>query len=374
MGQEASAGLPVYSIPDLQGMPQASRTNEVKVLSVRNVHQALPEAIRMLKEQGEYRDSRNGRVVVYPEPVTTVYSHPCERVMYWPQRDANPFLHLYESLWMLSGRQDVAGLSRYTKQFMEYSDDGTILHDAYGYRWRYHFGMDQLNIIVDQLNRDPDDRRAVLQMWDAKSDLGKLGKAYPCNLLATFQRDVSGALHLCVFNRSNDIIWGAYGANAVHFSVLLEYMAHLIGCPVGTYSQISVNWHAYKDVLEKIGHIPPNQGIYGATQDPYSAGYVRPVPLEGDVDNLVHQILAEEPFDKMDLLTKKPKWVHVAKIMLRAHRIWSTLEAPKRFYNSLSLLMYMDPKIDWIAAGLQWIRRRQERWEAKQKEGSDGRS
>ena len=57
---------------------------------------------------------------------------------------------------------------------------------------------------------------------------------------------------MVVFCRSNDIVWGCYGANAVHFSMLLEYVAARVGIPVGHYTQISVNWHAYKNVWDKM--------------------------------------------------------------------------------------------------------------------------
>ncbi len=80
----------------------------MNVISVRNVHEALPEALRFLRQTGVPRDSRNGAVLQAPCPVTTVYRRPDERVLFWPERDANPFFHFMESLWMLAGRNDVA--------------------------------------------------------------------------------------------------------------------------------------------------------------------------------------------------------------------------------------------------------------------------
>ena len=336
----------------------------MRVISVRNVHQAYPEAIRLLKEEGISQDSRNGPVIVAPFPVTTVYSHPWERVIFWPQRDANPFLHLYESLWMLAGRNDLAPLLRFTKQFAEYSDNGETLHDAYGYRWKRAFGIDQLELIVLRLQSNPKDRRCVLQMWDVHADLGAFGKAVPCNLVVTFQRDWQGKLDMVVFNRSNDIIWGAYGANAVHFSMLQEYMALKIGCPMGTYHQVSVNWHAYKSVFEKMEYIPPNQGIYGTCSDPYSNDLVYPVFLTGDVDEWIKFILRQEPFDKSVSLIGVPEWVSMTIVMFRAHYQW-TCGGDQRFDLALKTLRYANPKIDWIAAGLQWIQRRKEKFEAE---------
>jgi len=221
------------------------------VIKVRNPHEGLYCGLSYLKDHGVTRGSRNGTVLVSPVPVTTVYEFPDERMVFWPLRDANPFLHIYEALWMLAGREDIQFLKSYAKNIANYSDNGVTLHGAYGYRWRTHFGFDQLSVIVDRLSKDPTDRRCVLQMWSATDDLGKEGKDFPCNTMATFQVDTEGRLNLTVFCRSNDIIWGTYGANAVHFSVLLSYMACLLGIPVGTYTQVSVNYHAYFDVYEK---------------------------------------------------------------------------------------------------------------------------
>ena len=60
---------------------------------------------------------------------------------------------------------------------------------------------------------------------------------------------------MSIVNRSNDMIWGAYGANAVHMSMLLEYMAAMTGFQVGIYYQISNNLHAYKKTLAKLDNM-----------------------------------------------------------------------------------------------------------------------
>lgn len=224
----------------------------MNVLRTRNVHRALPLALELLRMSGDRRESRNGPVLQARGPVATVYDNPCERVMFWAERDANPFFHFFESLWMLGGCNDIASVVRFNKRFTEYSDDGKITHGAYGYRWRermpyfHSASIDQLILIADALHKDKTDRRQVLQIWDAASDLGRQTKDAPCNLTVTFQINPSDELDMVVFNRSNDIIWGCYGANAVHFSFLLEYMALRIGAAVGTYTQVSVNWHGYE--------------------------------------------------------------------------------------------------------------------------------
>lgn len=230
----------------------------MRVINVRNVNNAVAEAIPYLLVHGDAEPSRNGDVIVAPEPVTTVYNKPTERVLFGETRDANPFFHLMEALWMLAGRNDLAFPVFFNKNFASYSDDGVTVHGAYGHRWREALGYDQLELIAEELIRNPASRRCVLQMWDAvPSGSGDLqmallhgGKDVPCNTQVYF--DVRyGVLNMTVTCRSNDIIWGAYGANVVHMSILQEYMAAWIGVPVGVYRQVSNNFHAYTDIYDR---------------------------------------------------------------------------------------------------------------------------
>jgi hypothetical protein len=82
------------------------------------------------------------------------------------------------------------------------------------------------------------------------------GKDVPCNTVVYFDLR-GGVLNMMVSNRSNDALWGAFGANAVHFSVLHEYLAARIGAPVGKYHQVSNNLHVYTGVypVEKLKRI-----------------------------------------------------------------------------------------------------------------------
>lgn len=259
----------------------------MQVLQVRNVHQALPEAVALLKQWGYEEPTRNGPVLRYPQAVCTTYLNPRERVLFWPERNANPFFHLYEALWMLGGRQDVASLTRFVKRMAQFSNNGITFHGAYGHRWRRHFGMDQLSAIINNLRDNHTCRRQVLQMWDANDLRNQTVNAdVPCNLVATFQVNALGALDLTVFCRSNDIVWGCYGANAVHFSMLHEYVAIAVGRPVGMYEHVSVNWHAYLDTfapLRELDQYRPMPAHAGPQPNnlhcPYSRGQVVPFRL-----------------------------------------------------------------------------------------------
>lgn len=337
----------------------------MKVINTRNVHQVLPFALQMLFAEGVRRDSRNGPVLQFPTPVTTVYHRPSERVLFWPLRDANPFFHLYEALWMLRGRNDVAGVARYAGNMKNYSDDDVTLHGAYGHRWRKHFrnfenGLfkDQLSQIAAMLRSNPDDRRAVLQMWDAEADLNRTGKDVPCNTIATFQVSTGGELDLHVFCRSNDIVWGAYGANAVHFSFLLEYMCVWTGLPMGKLYQISVNWHGYLEVIKKY---EPMVVVHEDEVDPYKAGTAYApqlsygAPIE-EVDRRIDEVLmhADTGFNLPCAPFEDDPFFSTAYIVLRAHHIHK-LQGPVAALDSLAAA---DESADWTIAAKEWFERR----------------
>ena len=204
-----------------------------------------------LAAEGIKTDSRNGPVIRFPKPVCLEYVDPRRRIIDHPIRDANHFFHLFETMWMFAGLQSVEPLNLYNNGMKNYSDDGVNFAAAYGHRWRKHFGFDQIARAVQKLKKNPEDRRVVIQIWDA-SELDKDdGKDFACNQQILFDTRPSKhlyggyALDMTVTNRSNDLVYGAMGSNMVHFSMLHEYVAAHAGLAMGSYYQISKNMHLY---------------------------------------------------------------------------------------------------------------------------------
>jgi len=201
-----------------------------------------------LKADGEMANSRNGRVLRFPEPITTVYNHPASRMNFIEGRDANPFFHIAEACWMLAGRKDVGYIAQFNKGMRNYSDNGIEFNAAYGHRMRRHSGFDQLKSVTHILSVDPDSRQAVIQLWDNKDLITHtLDKA--CNMLLVFSLDNSYYLDLTVYNRSNDLIYGGVtGSNPVHFSYIQQWVADQLGRRMGTLTFVSTNAHVYLDL------------------------------------------------------------------------------------------------------------------------------
>lgn len=340
----------------------------MEIISGQNVHQIFPHALEHLQRVGIAGDSRNGPVLAAPTTVATVYRRPTERVIFHPWRDANPFFHFYESLWMLAGRNDIAPLVRYAKQLAAYSDDGKTMNAAYGHRWRHTFApdsdvcRDQLDDIVEGLKKSTTCRRQVLQIWDHDRDLGTPTKDAACNLMATFQigKDTmfreDDVLNMVVFCRSNDIIWGCYGANAVHFSFLLEYIASCLDVRVGTYTQISVNWHAYRNIYDKMFD------ERDLTLCPYEVGDVQPYPLmsvpKHQWDEDVREFVTADGRPPIMMRNfHDPFFREVAYPIVQAHTIFKDRTDEARFPNAIEAVEECAAS-DWRRACKEWLERR----------------
>lgn len=319
-------------------------------IDVRNVNNALLLGYNMLREIGHRRESRNGPVYILDGPVTTLYNRPKERVLFWPERDANPYFHFMEGLWMIGGRNDVDFVSQFVKNMINFSDDGVTFHGAYGHRWRHHFGGDQLHLIADLLRADRNDRRIVLQMWDPRADLGQQGKDFPCNLEILFRISVHGNLDMTVFNRSNDVIWGAYGANAVHMSMLQEFMAAWIGVPMGRYWQISNNFHGYDEIMTK--HV----ALAARPIDelcPYQRGLVEPYQMVDTDINTWQQDLGIF-LDEGPIVGFKSKFFR--KVVTPIFNSWQAYKADDK--DAAMEIIKQCAASDWRAACEDWLIRR----------------
>ena len=352
----------------------------MKVILSRNVNEAYVVGLRSLDAYGDIQDSRVGQTKVHPYPVSTVYAYPCERVLFNEKRDANPFFHLMEGLWMLAGCNDVEWISRYNNTFSQFSDNGITFNAAYGYRWRKHFNRDQLDELVKMLKDEPNTRRAVISMWDPYADFNQSGKDFPCNLNIAF-RIRKDKLTMTVFNRSNDIIWGAYGANAVHMSMLQEYIAARVGIEIDRYTQVSNDYHAYVEVLDRVGSPNPHP------MDPYEMQEVKPYPLVDDpaiwnynLDCFMHDTALfhkwcgyASPTDfKFDMKTFSltPFFSDIAVPMARAWGVYK-----KKDYKAAITIITenMPDKCDWKVACRAWLLRRIERNATRNAEKGRGR-
>lgn len=317
-----------------------------RIITASDVNDALVEGLWWLRTAGVESYSRNGRVVLAPGPVLTRYINPERRLVMFPQRDANHVFHLMETIWMLAGQQHVGWLLPFNAQYAKYAERDSLQHGAYGHRWREAMNFDQLPHLINELKK-PNTRRAVLQMWSAPTDLGADVNDVPCNTHAYFQV-INGKLEMTVCCRSNDVIWGAYGANAVHFSMLQELLARELGAAMGSYLQFSNNFHLYpdfgqgKDLLDNI----PSGSAYNTQKLPLAPLLVKGESIWDFLADCEAFVVSESP----RLTTRFMQ--QVALPLKRAYL------ARKAGDDWMPLLPYVLDS-DWKVAFVEWALRRE---------------
>lgn len=350
----------------------------MRVIAHRNVNRAYGHGLWLLQTEGIHEETRNGPVLAFDQPITNVYYRPDERVLFSPARDANPFFHIAEAIWMLAGSNNGRFLDRFIHDFSSrFGESDGHIHGAYGYRWRHHFEMegggepgdaDQLLKVIHTLRKDAHTRQAVLTMWDPVSDLGISGlKDRPCNTHVYFRVHTNGMLDMTVLCRSNDAVWGTYGANVVHFSILHEFVAAMIGAKLGTYRQVSHNFHVYQWYLDKFGKIDERHE-YGKSSDLYTQYDTTSTKPKGPLvapSRMFHKVTdpalaleefehwLEDPEGRSSYGYCQPILTEVAIPMVRAHKAWKEKDH-KNVAHNIEWIGHTD----WRTAASNWLARR----------------
>ncbi|QPX71701.1 thymidylate synthase [Bacillus phage SP8] len=221
-----------------------------------NPSQLYMDILSTVIKEGDVLAPR-GKKIKEIRPVMIEFKNPSRRTTFLKGRTINPFFQVAESMWILAGRSDVGFLLDYNKNMSQFSDDGVFFNAPYGERLRFwnksdankfiYNPLDQLRDVYEKIKADPDTRQAVAVIYNPLFDnIQNDTKDRPCNLLLSFKLR-NGKLDLSVYNRSNDLHWGTFGANLCQFSTILEAMATWLGVEVGSYYQITDSLHIYLD-------------------------------------------------------------------------------------------------------------------------------
>ncbi len=154
-------------------------------------------------------------------------------------------LFIAEQVWFLTGQNDPTWLRQFTKIWDDFLEDDGTVKAAYGYRWRHHFGRDQLEQLVDHLSENSASRHGVIVTWDPANDgLGvDTKKNLPCPY--TFTVNIAGGkLHLHNMIRSNDMVLGC-PHDVAGFALLQCILAERLGVEPGIYTHSISNAHIY---------------------------------------------------------------------------------------------------------------------------------
>ncbi len=156
-------------------------------------------------------------------------------------------LFVAEQCWFIQGSQRPEEfLQQFTHIWDEFTEEDGLVKAAYGYRWRHHFGRDQLKDLVAHLKKNPGSRHGVIVTWDPADDglgTGTPKKNIPCPY--TFTVNIIGhKLHMHNIIRSNDMMLGA-PHDVAGFALLNCLLAAKLGVKPGKYTHSISNAHIY---------------------------------------------------------------------------------------------------------------------------------
>ena len=147
------------------------------------------------------------------------------------------------------------GGPRELEQYRQEMLDGILDFEVERGNWPYTYHQRmaaQIPLVIAELRRNPDSRRAVIDVRDWGRDLGSDDPACLQNI-QYFIRD--GQLHGKVLFRSNDACKAAF-MNAFALIMLQKRIADELGVPMGTYTHRANSFHCYeKDYPLLLGYI-----------------------------------------------------------------------------------------------------------------------
>jgi len=163
-----------------------------------------------------------------------------------------------EVAWMLSGETSTKFLSKYTsiwKQFEDADKPGNI-KTAYGNRWRFAFGVDQIGNIITKLKEDPSSRQQVLMSWDPRVDNVDAAANIPCPYTAVINI-IKGKLNIHLTLRSNDVVVGL-PYDFLMYTLLGNLFANELGVEPGILAYSIAHGHIYHTHLSIVAKMRSN--------------------------------------------------------------------------------------------------------------------
>lgn len=174
----------------------------------------------------------------------------------FPMRNISKAYSDAEMKWYWSADNSCKTIGEHAKLWLRISDDGETSNSAYGYILFKKYGFDQLQQIVELLKKDPESRRAVLNISDPSIDRINT-KDMQCTIAIQFLIR-NNELHETVYMRSNDVYYGL-PYDYIFFVSIGKYVASKLNIPFTLYTHNATSLHMYTKDFSKF--VPHNQHI-----------------------------------------------------------------------------------------------------------------
>lgn len=168
----------------------------------------------------------------------------------------------------------------FLKKYQEDILSGNIEPDEtynYGHRMRRYFGVDGLDVCVERLRRDPEDRKCYIALWDTGRDLAAK-HGHPC-LVSLFFRRFEDKLTLSAAFRTHNAL-DAWLVNVYGLMAIQRYVSEKLGQKHGPITVFSHSITIDRRELDRAKEIA-NEKKYRIVEDPN--GYFRITVDEGTI-------------------------------------------------------------------------------------------
>ena len=157
-----------------------------------------------------------------------------------------------EMVWYFTGRNETSFISKFSKFWANISDDGVTANSAYGYLMKYAFGFDQIEKVIEILKKDPNSRRAKININTPRKNVDTTLDE-PCTMFLHFMIR-HNKLHCTAVMRSNDI-WYGLPYDVAFFTEVQKFIADKLGLAYGEYTHFACSLHMYDRDVERITKI-----------------------------------------------------------------------------------------------------------------------
>ena len=216
--------------------------------------EAYLAVLRQIRQSPQYETATRGKTAIETTNVSFTILDPIARSPYIAARKANIVFNHAETLWYLTGRDDLDMIAYYAPTLRPLSSDGRILTGtAYGPRLFKPIGADgrcQFDRVIELLRRDPDTKRATLLIMHPDELVDPTNPDVACTLgLQLMLR--AGRLHMSAYMRGNDATIGLLG-DVFAFTFIQELAARRLGVGLGSYAHHVGSMHINRTDLAKV--------------------------------------------------------------------------------------------------------------------------
>ena len=211
--------------------------------------QAYLESLKSLMSTGIVNNARGtvskeylDACIVVENPMSCLYTNPV--------RGSQKKYLAAEFMWYFMGRNDVGFISKHAKFWESIQNPDGTANSAYGnliFNVKNHAGTSQYQWALTSLIKDQYTRQAVMHFNMPVHQYAE-NKDFVCTMYANFHIR-NNKLHLSVFMRSNDAIWGTPTDVAFFCALQLQMLSHLKptypDLELGQYSHIANSYHVY---------------------------------------------------------------------------------------------------------------------------------